>query len=120
MERLHDQLMTSSAAAFSLSLETLGFWQKAGIFWLGPKQYPADLLDLVKSLRTAAHQADISIEKRDYVPHLTLARRCVELPSAPLIEPQFRFSINHFTLFESVRLQAKVVYRPVFELPLGG
>jgi len=118
VQRLHDQLISLAAPAFSLTLSTLGFWQKAGIFWLGSTHPPSELMELAKLLRKNCRQADISIEKREYIPHLTLARRCGELPLAPLIEPDFTFAIDHFTLFESVRAQARIVYRPLFEFPL--
>lgn len=111
---LHEQLLPTRHSEFTLTLGTIGFWQKAGIFWLGTNSLPTAMTQLVKSINSACHTSGLALEKREYVPHLTLSRRCTTLPSPPVVEPQFTFSVDHYCLFESVKNKDRVVYQPLF------
>jgi len=118
VQKLHDQLTALTFNSFDVTLSALGFWQKAGIFWLAPTAPPSELLPWVKNLKIASHNANISLEKRRYRPHLTLARRCSVLPPPPMTQPLFSFTVEQYGLFESVRERGKVIYQPLFSLPL--
>jgi len=116
---LHDVASEIDLPAFDLDMNALGFWQKSGIFWLGSSVVPAPLEVLVTRLNKACMQAGVSVTSREFVPHITLARRCAELPQPPLIEPGFSFAVTEFSLMESVNTRQGVVYKDLFRLELG-
>jgi len=116
---LHDSASEIDLQSFDLDMNTLGFWQKSSIFWLGCGFVPELLETLVSRLNKACLQAGVSVASREFVPHITLARKCLELPQPPLIEPGFSFSVTDFALMESVKTRQGVVYKDVFRLTLG-
>jgi 2'-5' RNA ligase len=63
------------AASFTLTLEQLGYWPKAGILWAGSRQTPPLLLQLVGQLNAGLAACGYEAEQRPYAAHLTLARK---------------------------------------------
>jgi len=118
IEILHDSVSAINLPAFDLDMNTLGFWQKSGIFWLGNSLIPEPLESLVKQLNKHCSQAGVSVASREFVPHITLARRCEELPLPPLVEPGFSFPVVDFSLMESTNTNHGVVYKEVFSFDL--
>jgi len=105
MEALHDSVSAIKLPGFDLDMNTVGFWQKNGIFWLGNSLIPESLKTLVAQLNKFSLQAGVPVASREFVPHITLARRCVELPLPPLLEPGFSFPVVDFSLMESINTQ---------------
>ncbi|WP_166423442.1 RNA 2',3'-cyclic phosphodiesterase [Paraglaciecola sp. 20A4] len=101
--------------SFSLTLDYLGYWSKPKALWIGNTHVPKPQLDLVELLYKAAQNSGISVQKRDYISHLTLARKCHENPPAPLLEPSFTFKNSEVTLYQSVSTDHGVMYRPLAE-----
>ncbi|HET6655397.1 MAG TPA: RNA 2',3'-cyclic phosphodiesterase [Gammaproteobacteria bacterium] len=60
---------------FELRLDTLGFWPKPRILWLGAEQVPEALAALARDLERAAAGCGFEPELRPYRPHVTLARK---------------------------------------------
>ncbi len=89
--------------AFSLEIDTPGWWKKAGILWLAPSATPAPLKHLHAALASIAARCHLVIEKRDYVAHITLLRKVVSAPEYPVIKP-FTWRADAFSLMESVTL----------------
>jgi len=118
LEALHDSVAAIKLPAFDLDMNTLGFWQKSGIFWLGGSLIPESLDSLVRQLNQHCKQAGVPIAGREFVPHITLARRCEELPLPPLVEPGFSFAAADFSLMESVNTRHGVVYKEIFSFKL--
>lgn len=95
------------SAGFSIQLEGLGFFDRAGIFFAGIQVSPA-LASLQKSVLAATTPCGFTPEDRPYHPHITLARnrgreqgvRSLKPRVGPA--PQFPAFIPHeFLLYES-------------------
>lgn len=113
LQCLHDAVRKMAEPAIDLEFNCTGFFNKADILWLGMQNPPIQLIALVTALKSVCRQCDIGIEKREYVPHITLARRCAQLPGLPLIEPAFRFLADCLYLMCSEKIGGKVIYRPL-------
>ena len=85
---------------FTLSLEQVGCWSKSGILWVGPKQAPETLGQLVQRLNSGLRSCGHEAETRPYAAHLTLARDvhpCV--PTQKIVTHQWK--IDRFCLAQS-------------------
>lgn len=109
-EQLCEQLVLLELSKFKVELDRFNVWQKPPIAWLGCASIDKHLLQLQAAITRSARIAGISIMEREYIPHVTLARKCKELVSAPLLEPKFNFNVEHFGLFESVSTSSGVTY----------
>lgn len=81
---------------FDFKLDQLGFWRRNGIVWAGCERAPAPLAGLVADLQAGLAGLGIRVEKRPYVPHLTLVRRgrrAPELRMAPVAWPVTEFCL---------------------------
>ena len=107
---LRTALAALRVAPARVSVETMGTFRNPGgtIVWAGIPNPPAHLLELQRQLRDTAAALGISVEKRAYKPHITVARSRTRLPT------QFRawlrgheqevfgsFEIQQVTLFSS-------------------
>jgi len=91
-------------------LETLGFFDRAGIFFAGVALTP-ELLSLEQRVSSATALCGFAPETRPYHPHITLARGkgqgrgqpIRELKSRIQLQPSFtRFAAREFLLYESL------------------
>lgn len=57
------------------SLDDCGYWQRQHLLWLGCGPRAPALASLAEHLGLALEQAGFALEKRDFFPHVTLARR---------------------------------------------
>ncbi|WP_028080340.1 RNA 2',3'-cyclic phosphodiesterase [Solimonas soli] len=108
------------AAPFTLTLDQAGSFRNREIpWWLGARTTPPALGDFHGRLRDAMVQANVSLERMRFVPHLTIARNAkIALPPTP-IEP-IRWEIAEFALIRS-RLDLKPVsYELLGRWPLLG
>ena len=96
---------------FSLTFDELGYWPKQEIAYLAPQETPVELESLVADLRQVARRSGIKVDKRRFLPHITLARRCESPPVSSLEAPDFAIEVDSFQLFESLRKPEGVVYR---------
>ncbi len=103
----------------SLQLDSTGYWPRPGIYWLGPRQWPPQLEQLVRRLGAISGQQGGKQEKRRYQPHVTLFRSCREALPQPAHPPAFSFAYDHFTLFESRQGKQGVSYHPLADWELG-
>ena len=103
---------------FSLELDSPGYWPKQGIYFLEPSNTPDVALDLADQIRRSCQRLGIRVDRRDYLPHLTLARRCETAPPHPLSEPDFRINCDEFCLYQSIRGVNGVRYEKVSGWPL--
>lgn len=86
-----------------LSLQRLECWPRAQVLCL-TAQPPPSLLDLVSGLNEAAGQLGLPVERRPFLPHLTLARQ-VRRRMPPQTIPALVWPLRDFCLVES-RLHA--------------
>ncbi len=96
-----------------LQLDRTGYWQKPGIYWLGPSRWPQQLTALAKKLGGLSSGSGGKRDKRRLQPHVTLFRRCQPPPPAPVRQPHFALDYHHFALFESRQGKSGVSYHPL-------
>ena len=122
-ERDCDQLQWQAESvhteAFELDLDQVGYWPAQQISYLAPGVTPPPLENLVAQLRQLARRCHLRVERKSFVPHVTLARRCEPEPPAPLVPPAITATCDGFSLFESVRLGRGVAYEVVSHYPLN-
>ena len=101
---------------FTLQLDRLGCWQHNHIAWAGARHTPPALARLASDLAHNLRAAGCVLERRAFVPHLTLLRRvengfaCRDM--APLAWPAERF-----VLVESQRTPDGARYRELAAWP---
>ncbi|WP_158972295.1 RNA 2',3'-cyclic phosphodiesterase [Paraglaciecola sp. L3A3] len=119
LDALTSQIATMpEVSEFSVSLNHMGYWAKPKACWLGCDNTHQAHLQLASQLNKIAKTSGLIIPKQDYVPHLTLARKCTLNPPAPLIEPDFSWQAKEFHLFESVSSPHGVAYHIRLSWPL--
>jgi len=74
-------------AAFTLRLDTVGYWRKAGIAWLGSDAPSIELNGLQRDLVQRLADAGIALEARAFAPHITLSRRIRTIVQRRLLQP---------------------------------
>lgn len=97
----------------TLTLDHTGYWQKPGIYWLGPRSWPEQLGTLANRLQGVTSAVGAKRDKRRYQPHITLFRRCEDAPPAPAEPPSMALEYSDFALFESRNGKQGVSYHPL-------
>ncbi len=103
--------MPIKTQAFTLVFDQLEFWRKKGIVCLTCSEPEAIVNNLVAQLSTPLADLDLKLDARPYYPHLTLARRVQEKPTA-VLEP-IVWNAQQFALVESLNSDSGVIYRPL-------
>lgn len=110
-------------AAFSLQLNTLGYWKRSKVIWVAPKQPPAALLTLAQQLKALALDCGLEQESRPYSPHVTLAKSVARRPEPLPVFDKIDFHFNHFGLYISKPVshdgRQGVRYHQLGQWPLG-
>ena len=102
---------------FPLQIDRYGWWKRAKVAWLAPATTPVSLLDLVKQINQLSISAGLSVDKRDYHPHLTVARKVTRPITGLTFEP-IQWDIKGFHLIESVTHQQGASYQVIRSWPL--
>ena len=70
--------------AFLLTLDDWGCWSRNKIGWAAPSRVPGSLRDLAENLGGWLQRAGFAIERRTFLPHVTLVRdaQCLPMPGA--------------------------------------
>ena len=102
-----------------LPLQRLGYWRRPRILWVAPELCPASLGILVQSLGERLTRCGYTPERREFAPHITLARKC----SAGLLrvlEPfeEIRWSARELALVASLPVSRPPRYRVLHSWPL--
>jgi 2'-5' RNA ligase len=105
---------------WALLLNRVGYWPAPGIYWLGTSSDTAELAALARKLGSIGQEFGARRERRTYVPHVTLMRRCGSPPPAPVHEPDIEIALEDITLFESRSGRSGVVYEPLLTWSLSG
>jgi len=84
-----------------IHLDDVGYWPEQEILYLGCSSPLPELQNLASACRQLANKTGVKVNKRAYVPHVTLARRCVE-PGTPLIDPSFEVRADSISLYSSI------------------
>ncbi|MBU2978600.1 RNA 2',3'-cyclic phosphodiesterase [Alteromonas sp. C1M14] len=112
--RQHESLIANldaiSHPPFSVTLNHAGFWQRPKILFAAPTETPSLLPELAKKIRKAARGAGIAMEKQEFKPHVTVARKATSELLPPLTLPEITVPFDAFHLFESVSTSSGVCY----------
>ncbi len=123
-DRQHEAIIANldevAAAPFDVTLDLTAFWQGPKILLAAPSEPPAVLMTLAGNVNSAARQAGIDVERREYRPHVTLIRNTREDYPPPLFSPQLTCRFTQFHLFESVSAPSGVHYSIKHSWPLRG
>ena len=112
---------STEAEPFSMWLDGLECWRSNRVLCLTPKQVPTALNRLVETLATGLDQAGFELDKRSYIPHLTLARQsnCDQFGKEAAAAP-IRFDAGAFHLVESRPSSLGPIYETMGSWVLGG
>lgn len=103
---------------FSTVFDKVGYWSQPQVLWLGSHQPDESLALLAGYCRQIANKAGIRVSNKNYEPHITIARKPVMPPQAPLIDPAFCMAFDSVQLYESIldRRGARYVVRDEWPL----
>jgi len=105
---------------FSLTLDTAGCWPKPKVAWLSASEGAPGLSALVSAVRQIASDCGLQPETRDFVSHVTVARKLKRPP--PTWEhsaaPAIIWPVSEFALVRSETRSEGVLYQPVRRWPL--
>jgi RNA 2',3'-cyclic 3'-phosphodiesterase len=75
------------ARAFTVALDHVGAFRRAGVAWAGSSVPPPALLSLQRRLDDRLRDCGFTLEERPFTPHVTLARRTRRAVARAAIEP---------------------------------
>ncbi|HSQ70673.1 MAG TPA: RNA 2',3'-cyclic phosphodiesterase [Steroidobacteraceae bacterium] len=85
---------------FEICFDQVEYWRRAQVLCLAASTVPASLTDLVLELRSALAARGFEPERREFRPHLTLARKVLRAPRKRPIGP-LMWPASEFVLVES-------------------
>ena len=109
---LQQAMKNVSVKKFEFKLEEICYWKKNQIVYGQAKQFPKELLTLVDSLGNVLSEAEFSIEKRVYKPHVTLIRKAIPFTKINLDTP-ILWHVNEWFLMQSRQTNNGVDYIPL-------
>ena len=96
--------------AFTLQLDRLGYFPRPQVLWLGARNPPEALGQLVQCLGAAMKQCGLTPDPRPYKPHLTL-RRKVSKPVPDFPFDAISWPVASFALVSSQTLASGAQYQ---------
>jgi len=111
LEELFDLADQVRLGPIDLRINQLGFWSKPKILWIGSDEIPQSVSQLAKMLGNVRRRMGFRADKKEFLPHITIARRCERPPPASALKPDFTIYFDRFTLFESSRIKSGLYYR---------
>ncbi len=118
LPRVESLARAIAASRFKLNVDRVRYWRHNRIVWAGVAQCPPEAAALVGQLETAASEAGMRVERRPYVPHITLLRDARRAPADAAV-PAIAWPVDRFALVESVQRERGRVYEPLREWPLA-
>lgn len=115
---MHVTAGSIDAHRFEFSLDRLGTFPKAKIFWMGCHKVPAEFFQLNRVLGDALEHCGYKRESRVYVPHVTLLKKCVATESDQCVF-SIPWSVETFALVESTTDKHGVKYQVIEEYSLS-
>lgn len=107
-----------TAPRFDLDVDRIEYWRRNRIVWAGVAVCPGALLTLVERLEQGASSAGFRVDKRSYVPHITLLRNARRAPAASAI-PAVAWPVGRFALVESAQSGRGRIYEVLRDWPLS-
>ncbi len=115
LKSICDAMAEISAQAFGLEIKGAVMFNKSGIAAAKVGGDTKSLCALHKSVETALEKIGFEKDKRQYRPHITLARKFRafgDIEKRP--QSSCVFEVKEIILFESKRVNGKLVYEPLF------
>jgi RNA 2',3'-cyclic 3'-phosphodiesterase len=107
---------TIAAPRFSLVVDRLEYWRHNRILWAGVGECPQALRTLVERLQEPVAAAGFRIERRPYVPHVTLRRDARGASANTSIRVDW--PVTEFALVESAQRERGRAYEVLHRWPL--
>jgi 2'-5' RNA ligase len=97
--------------SISMTINRLGYWPRKRMLWAipEPNRVPDALIHLVNALYKGLAACDVTLERREYRPHVTLARRLSHAPRDGHF-PALEWHFSQFVLMESLSTPQGVRY----------
>jgi len=113
-----DALAATTFAPFELSIDRIGRFKRNGgdIWWAGIRA-DKPLLNLQQTLTTALAATGFQLERRNYSPHITLARRIISPGTKPWSIELFGETVTAIDLMKSERINGKLTYTSIEHTP---
>lgn len=106
---LSSSLAHIDQSSFNLTLDKPGYFSKPKILWLGARELPAELIDLVKKTKKSVRKVLKNYRHNDFIAHVTLFRKAQRLPEVCDL-PCIQLHLDKFALVESVMQPEGVKY----------
>ena len=90
----------TTAPAFDLVIDQIGFWRRPRILWCGPTETADALKSLVRNLGNGLKDCGFEPERRPYSAHITLARKARPVRFQELERP-LSWPVGEFVLVAS-------------------
>ncbi len=119
LEQLIESAGQVRVSGFEMNINQLGFLSKPKVLWIGPEKAPAEIFQLSRMLTSVRRRMGLHAEGREYLPHMSIARRCETPPPASVMQPEFRIFFDSFDLIESVNTRSGVQYRSMEQWSLA-
>ena len=103
---------------FDLAIDRVDYWKHNRIVWAGVARCPEALQALVMMLERTLSAEGFRLDRRPYVPHITLLRNARRAPRQGAL-PGIAWPVNRFALVESVARERRRVYEVRREWPLA-
>ena len=68
--------------SFTITLDRIGFWKNRGLVWVGPRQPNLEFDQFVEDLRDKLRRLGFRVDRRSFVPPITLLRKARKRPRA--------------------------------------
>ncbi len=94
LEELFDLAGQVRSGPIELRINQLGFWSKPKILWIGPDEIPLTVSQLAKMLGNVRRRMGFRADKKEFLPHITIARRCEVPPPASVLKPDFKIRVE--------------------------
>lgn len=96
-------------SSFDLTVDKIQYWRHNRIIHAGPTQCPIELARLVNDLQNRLLQAGFSLERRLYIPHITLVRKAL-CATSPKLTTSITWRVSEWTLVQSKQTEQGSVY----------
>ena len=111
-------LVAASGRPETILLDRLEHWRRPQVLCLTASVVPESIVALAQSIRDELEARGFRPERREFRPHLTLARKITRGPSSVAFEP-LAWPVNEITLVESTTDPSGSRYSRLETWPLG-
>jgi 2'-5' RNA ligase len=118
LPRLERLAATVAVPPFDIRFDRVGYWRHNRVVWAGTGQGDAELGELATGLTQALAGEGFRIEKRAFVPHVTLLRNARRAPAVASFPP-IAWQVTGHALVESVPIERVRLYRVLRAWPPG-